>query len=63
MLVAEIVQYIFIALLIGLMYLQVTDTLPAGAFDRISALWFSLAVLSFTPSYTAVVTWGMCMGL
>ena len=53
-------RYVFVALLVGLMYLQVPDTVAAGSFDRVSAVWFSLAILSFTPSYTSCVVWGEC---
>lgn len=52
-------RYTFVALLVGLMYLQVPDTVAAGSYDRVSAVWFSLAILSFTPSYTSCVVWGM----
>lgn len=57
MLASEVVQYMFMALLVGLMYLQVSSDAVTGTFDRSSCIWFSLAVLSFTPSYTAAVVW------
>lgn len=57
MLVAEIVQYVFMALFVGLVYLRLTDSADTGVPDRLASLWFILAVLSFTPSYTACVAW------
>ncbi len=37
----------------GLMYLQLSHSLATGVSDRVASLWFAMAVLSFTPSYTA----------
>ena len=31
--------------------------LPTDLSDRVSGLWFSLAIISFTPSFTALVVW------
>lgn len=57
MLLSELSQYIFMAVFVGLMYLQVSDVLPSGPTDRVASIWFSMAILSFTPSYTAVTVW------
>ncbi|PSC69816.1 ATP-binding cassette sub-family G member 2 [Micractinium conductrix] len=57
MLAAEAVQYLFLALFVGLVYLQLSDSVETGVPDRLSSLWFVLAILSFTPSYTAMVSW------
>ncbi|GAB4821715.1 hypothetical protein N2152v2_008761 [Parachlorella kessleri] len=57
MLMAEFAQYAFMAVLIGLMYLQLSHSLATGVSDRVASLWFAMAVLSFTPSYTAVTQW------
>lgn len=39
---------------------RVNDTLETGVNDRAASLWFAMAVLSFTPSYTGAATllWG-----
>lgn len=39
------------------MYLQVNNSVETGVSDRAASMWFALAVLSFTPSYTAVTLW------
>ena len=31
--------------------------LPSDLTDRISALWYALAIVMFTPSFTALVVW------
>ena len=49
---SEITQYIFMGVFIGLVYLQVSDSLATGVNDRAASMWFAMAVLSFTPSYT-----------
>ena len=54
-LAAELAQYIFMAVFIGLMYLQVKDDLD-GVFDRLSSLFFLLAILSFVPLFSIVVS-------
>jgi hypothetical protein len=41
----------------GLLYLRVGTELPQGQQDRVSGLWYALAILCFTPSYTALVVW------
>lgn len=57
MLVAEAMQYTFLALFVGLVYLRLTDSVDTGVSDRLASFWFALASLSFTPSYTAAVAW------
>lgn len=57
MLAAEAVQYLFLAVFVGLVYLRLSDSVATGVPDRLSSLWFMLAVLSFTPAYTATVAW------
>ena len=39
------------------MYLQLNDSVASGLPDRLASLWFALAILSFTPSYTAITIW------
>ncbi|GLC42363.1 hypothetical protein PLESTM_001325100 [Pleodorina starrii] len=58
MMTSELVQYAFTAVFIGLMYCRFNDVLGKGDFNRVSCIWFSFAVLCFTPSYTAVTNWG-----
>jgi ABC-type multidrug transport system permease subunit len=57
MLFSETAQYLFMGLFVGLMYLQLNDSVETGVNDRLASLWFGMAVLSFTPSYTAVTVW------
>ncbi|PSC76238.1 ABC transporter [Micractinium conductrix] len=57
MLLSEACQYGFMALFVGLVYLQLNNSLATGVNDRAASLWFAMAILSFTPSYTAVVAW------
>lgn len=54
---SELVQYLFLAIFVGLMYHRFNHKLGQGDYDRIACIWFSFAVLSFTPSYTAVTAW------
>lgn len=39
------------------MYLRLNHSTTTGLSDRLASLWFGLAILSFTPSYTAVTIW------
>lgn len=57
MLFSETAQYLFMGLFTGLMYLQVNNSVETGVQDRLASLWFGMAVLSFTPSFTAVTIW------
>lgn len=57
MLFSETAQYLFMGLFTGLMYLQVNNSVETGVQDRLASLWFGMAVLSFTPSFTAVTVW------
>lgn len=57
MLMSELSQYAFLAVFVGLMYLRVGDSADAGARDRVASIWFSMAILSFVPSYTALTVW------
>ncbi|PRW59820.1 ABC ATP-binding isoform 1 [Chlorella sorokiniana] len=57
MLISEISQYAFMAIFVGLVWLQVNDSLATGPNDRAASIWFSMAVMSFTPAYTAAVVW------
>ncbi|KAI7840867.1 hypothetical protein COHA_005397 [Chlorella ohadii] len=57
MLISEISQYAFMAVFVGLVWLQVNDSLATGPNDRAASMWFSMAVMSFTPAYTAAVIW------
>jgi ATP-binding cassette subfamily G (WHITE) protein 2 len=57
MLFSETAQYLFMGLFVGLMYLQLNNSVETGVSDRMASLWFGMAVLSFTPSYTAVTIW------
>ncbi|KAG1681175.1 hypothetical protein FOA52_015618 [Chlamydomonas sp. UWO 241] len=62
MLLAEFVQYVFIAIFIGLIYVQF-DATDDGVYDRAACIWLSLAIMSFTPSYTALVSWNSTRSL
>ncbi|GAX76975.1 hypothetical protein CEUSTIGMA_g4422.t1 [Chlamydomonas eustigma] len=62
MLASEIVQYLFMSIFIGLMYFRFTDD-SNGVYNRASCVWFSLAVMCFTPSYTAATSWHVEKGL
>ncbi|GIL85953.1 hypothetical protein Vretimale_9015 [Volvox reticuliferus] len=57
MMASELVQYIFTAIFIGLMYCRFNNVFGEGDYNRISCIWFSFAILCFTPSYTAVTNW------
>lgn len=57
MVVSETAQYAFMGIFIGLMYLQLNNSIETGVQDRLASIWFGMAVLSFTPSYTAVTVW------
>ncbi|KAL4435933.1 hypothetical protein ABPG77_000695 [Micractinium sp. CCAP 211/92] len=57
MLVSESAQYGFMAIFVGLVYLQVSDSVATGINDRAASMWLAMAILSFTPSYTSVVIW------
>ena len=57
MLVSELSQYLFMGIFVGLMYLQLNNSLATGVSDRAASIWFAMAVLSFTPSYTAATIW------
>ncbi|KFM27641.1 ATP-binding cassette sub-family G member 2 [Auxenochlorella protothecoides] len=57
MLMSELAQYGFLAVFMGLMYLRLNHSTTTGLSDRLASLWFGLAILSFTPSYTAVTIW------
>ncbi|MEW5301220.1 MAG: hypothetical protein WDW36_004093 [Sanguina aurantia] len=58
LLASELIQYLFISIFIGLMYVRLTKSIADGAvFDRAACIWFLLTVLSFTPSYTAITNW------
>lgn len=57
MLFSETAQYAFMAIFIGLMYLRLNNSVETGVPDRLASVWFGMAVLSFTPSYTAVTVW------
>jgi hypothetical protein len=58
MLASEVVQYAIIALFIGLMYHgSFTIAAPGAMYNRSSAVFFAFAVMSFTPSFTAITTW------
>ena len=56
-LISETSQYAFMGLFVGLMYLQLNNSVETGVSDRIASVWFGMAVLSFTPSFSAVVAW------
>lgn len=36
---------------------RLNKSLATGVNDRAACLWFALAILSFTPSFTAAVIW------
>lgn len=59
MLVTEFAQYIFFAIFLGGMYYQIDDDLSSGVYDRSASLFFVLAILVFTPPFTAIVTFMM----
>ncbi len=44
----------------GLLYLRMSNELPDAPLDRFSSVFLSLALLSFTPSYTALVGAYLC---
>lgn len=54
---AEIGQYAFTAVFIGLMYLDINNSLETGTFDRYASQFFALVALIFTPAYTAATVW------
>ncbi|WIA39802.1 hypothetical protein OEZ86_005855 [Tetradesmus obliquus] len=54
---AEAVQYLILAVFIGLLYLRLPNTLPNAPYDKMSAVFLVLTMLSFTPSYTVLVVW------
>lgn len=56
-LISETSQYAFMGLFVGLMYLQLNNSVETGVADRVASIWFGMAVLSFTPSFSAVVAW------
>ena len=41
-------RYTFYGLFMGLMYLQLNDSVATGVQDRAASLWFAMAMLSFT---------------
>ncbi len=55
--ISETSQYAFMGLFVGLMYLQLSNSVETGVQDRVASVWFGMAVLSFTPSFSAVVAW------
>ena len=57
LLFSETAQYAFMGLFVGLMYLQLNNSVETGVSDRLASLWFGMAVLSFTPSFSAVTVW------
>lgn len=57
MLFAEASQYLFIGVFIGLLYLQLNNSIETGVSDRLGAIFLAAAITSFTPSYTAVTIW------
>lgn len=56
-LISETAQYAFMGIFVGLMYLQLNNSVETGVQDRLASIWFGMAVLSFTPSFSAVVAW------
>ena len=38
------------------MYCQFDDN-QDGVYDRAACIWLALAIMSFTPSYTAAASW------
>jgi len=48
MLFSEISQYIFMGIFVGLMYLQLSNSVETGVQDRLASIWFAMAVLSFS---------------
>lgn len=56
---SELIQYIFIGLFLGGMYYDINLNVTQGVFDRTSSLFFVLAVLIFTPPFTAVTTFSI----
>lgn len=59
MFISELIQYTFIALFVGGMYYQINLTAEAGSYNRIASLFFILAVLIFTPPFTAITTFSL----
>ncbi|GLI71094.1 hypothetical protein VaNZ11_016163 [Volvox africanus] len=59
MMASELVQYAFTAVFVGLMYCRFNNVLGEGDYNRASCIWFSFAILCFTPSYTAVTNWNL----
>lgn len=56
MLISEFIQYIFFAVFLGGMYYNIDDKITTGTYDRSASLFFILAILVFTPPFTAVFT-------
>lgn len=54
---SETAQYAFMGVFVGLMYLRLNNSVETGVQDRLASLWFGMAVLSFTPSFTAATVW------
>ncbi len=57
MLAAELMQYVFVSVFIGLMYWGSFTLDSDGVSNRASCIWFAFAVMSFVPSYTAATSW------
>lgn len=55
LLYAELVQYLVLAVFVGLMYLQLSNSWTDGSIqDRGAALWFMLVVVCFTPPFSVL---------
>lgn len=55
LLYAELVQYLVLAVFVGLMYLRLSDSLTEGSVqDRGASLWFMLVVVCFTPPFSVL---------
>jgi ABC-type multidrug transport system ATPase subunit/ABC-type multidrug transport system permease subunit len=57
MFVSELIQYILLGLFIGGMYYDTDHSLEGGVYNRMASLFYILAILVFTPPFTAVATY------
>lgn len=59
MFMSELVQYSFLGFFLGGLYYNVNLKLESGVYDRTFSLFFLLAVLIFTPPFTAISTFAL----
>ena len=52
-LISETSQYAFMGLFVGLMYLQLNNSVETGVSDRIASIWYAFVLLPVSPRPTA----------